>query len=74
MRARLCIQPVAASWRMAASTTGKPVRPSRQARDERVVAIPFQGAVARLELDAGGRAGKCSCTAAKKSRQASWSR
>ena len=31
MRSRLCIQPVAASCRMAASTSGNPVRASRQA-------------------------------------------
>ena len=54
IRARLCIQPVAASWRIAASTTGKPVRPSRQAASERGVGVPLQGAVARVELDARG--------------------
>ena len=32
MRTRLCIQPVSQSWRMPASTIGKPVRPRCQAR------------------------------------------
>src|SRR3569833_3404925 len=31
MRHRLCIHPISFSWRMAASTMGKPVRPSDQA-------------------------------------------
>ena len=31
IRTRLCIQPSASSWRMPASTNGKPVRPSRHA-------------------------------------------
>jgi hypothetical protein len=31
MRARLCIQPVLRSWRMAASTIGNPVRPAHHA-------------------------------------------
>ena len=32
IRARLCIQPIDQSWRMPASTTGKPVSPLVQAR------------------------------------------
>ena len=31
IRTRLCIQPVAASWRIPASTNGNPVRPARHA-------------------------------------------
>ena len=34
MRQRLCIQPLALSWRMAASTNGMPVRPKRQASNQ----------------------------------------
>ncbi len=42
IRIRLCIQPWASSWRIAASTTGNPVRPAAQAAKSASACSPVE--------------------------------